>query len=151
MTRHGSPQFPAAIFPLRPTFEFASSVVSDASKPLSPLIPTGNAIPMQQRFGQIASRSFPLPVVTAPRSTENRNTHKSADRGFVPRRLSYASRRPKLFTGVDCLLGRPKPKEADTGRSRGRLPEQSLAMKRSGSRDEAVDQTHVPGTQGDAQ
>ena len=70
MTRHGSPQFPAAIFPLRPTLEFASSVVSDASKPLSPLIPTGNAIPMQQQFGQIASRPT---LLTARRNCASLN------------------------------------------------------------------------------
>jgi hypothetical protein len=52
---------------------------------------------------------FPLPVVTAPRSTENRNTHKSADRGFVPRRLSYASRRPQLFTKAEWRLWRCRP------------------------------------------
>ena len=101
VTRHGLPQFPAAAPPLRPTPEFAPSVVSDASqRSLSPAIPTGNAI----RSSDNSDRShhvprFPLPVVTSPRSAENRNTHRpsSAARGFVPRRLSYASRRPKLF------------------------------------------------------
>jgi hypothetical protein len=101
VTRHGLPQFPAAAPSLRPAIKFAPSVVSDAPKPLLPAIPTGNAI----RPSDNSDRShhvprLPLPVVTSPRSAENRNTHRpsSAARGFVPRRLSYAWRRPKLFT-----------------------------------------------------
>lgn len=43
--------------------------------------------------------------MTSPASAKNRNTHRSllAARGFVPRRLSYAYRRPKLFTMPETL------------------------------------------------
>jgi len=56
VTRHGMPQFPAAARPLRPTLEFAPTVVSDASKlPLA-----GNSHrhthPILRHFRQIASR-----------------------------------------------------------------------------------------------
>ena len=68
--------------------------------PISPVIPTGNAIRCSDNLH--GSHHVPLPVVTSPRSAENRNTHRpsSATRGFVPRRLSYAWRRPKLFTNA---------------------------------------------------
>ena len=63
---------------------------------LSPIMPTGIRIGPSDN----SDRTESPPVVTSPRSVENRNTHRpsSAARGFVPRRLSYASRRPKLFT-----------------------------------------------------
>jgi hypothetical protein len=51
----------------------------------------GKAFPFDV-IAQIVDRTdhVPLPVVTSPRSTENRNAHRpsSAARGFVPRRLS---------------------------------------------------------------
>ena len=107
VTRHGLPQFPPAAPLLRPTPEFAPSVVSDlATPPLASDLHrhanrcSGNS----DRSHHVQRRS--LPVVTSPRSAENRNTHRplSAARGFVPRRLSYASRRPKLFTKADGPL-----------------------------------------------
>jgi hypothetical protein len=105
VTRHGLPEVPAVAPSLRPTIEFAPSVVSDASKP--PLaIPNANAI----RCSDDSDRShhvprFPLPVVTSPGSAENRNTHRpsSAARGFVPRRLSDAHRRPSAEDRFDAL------------------------------------------------
>ena len=107
VTRHRPPQFPAAAPSLRPTPEAAPSVVSDAPKPPLASVPTGDAI----RCSDDSDRShhgprFPLPVVTSPRSAENRNTHRpsSAAPGFVLRRLSYAWRRPKLFTIAECRL-----------------------------------------------
>jgi hypothetical protein len=50
---------------------------------------------------------LPPPVMTSLRSAENRNTHRpsSAAREFIPQRLSYSSRRPKLFTNPGQRLG----------------------------------------------
>ena len=62
VTRHGLTQFPPAAPPLRPTPEFVPPLVSDASKLLLAVIPTGNAIRSQQQFGQTASRPT-LPTV----------------------------------------------------------------------------------------
>jgi hypothetical protein len=82
-----------------------SSATSPSS--LLPVISTG--IATQSSDTSVSSQHvprFPLPVVTAPGSAENRNTHRppSTARGFVPRGLSYAKRRPKLFTGAACPL-----------------------------------------------
>src|ERR1700735_5310780 len=82
--------------------------------------PTGNAIrPTVNSDRSHHVPRFPLPVVTSPRSAENRNTHRplSAARGFVPRRLSYASRRPKLFTIPDWQLSDIRYAEADIFKS----------------------------------
>ena len=51
-------------------------------------------------------RRAPTPVESASRPTQNRNPHRPQPgaRGFVPRGLSYASRRPKLFTGAEGRL-----------------------------------------------
>src|SRR5271170_5619691 len=60
MTRHGLPELPAAPPSLRPTPEFAPSVVNDTSKPPLAADPHRQRHPMQQRFRQIASRpAFP--------------------------------------------------------------------------------------------
>lgn len=57
------------------------------------------------RTGHAASRSHPFggiprPAASAPERAQNRNPQSSSplDRGFVPRRLSYACRHPKLST-----------------------------------------------------
>ena len=56
VTRHGLPQFPAAVPSLRSTIEFAPSVVSDAQKP--PLVSDAHRQrhPIHRQFSQIASR-----------------------------------------------------------------------------------------------
>ena len=101
VTRHGLPQFPPAAPPLRPTLEFAPSVVSDAPKlPLAGTSPPATPpMPATIRTDRITSRASPPPVVTSPRSAENRNTHRpsSAARGFVPRRLSARAGGTKLM------------------------------------------------------
>ena len=56
VTRHGPPQFPAAAPSLRPTIEFAPSVVSDAPKPPLASDPHRQRHQIQRQFGQIASR-----------------------------------------------------------------------------------------------
>src|ERR1700722_17963839 len=56
VTRHGLPQFPTAAPSLRPTIEFAPSVVSDAQKPALAGNPHRHTHPIQRHFGQIASR-----------------------------------------------------------------------------------------------
>jgi hypothetical protein len=71
---------------------------------------------IRRQFGQIASSpTLPTVVVTSSRSAENRNTHKpsSATRGFVPRRLSYASRRTKVFTEPERPLWSVQRQQAD--------------------------------------
>ena len=52
------------------------------------------------------SRFWSEPLGLAQGVAENRNPHSSTlvDRGFLPRRLSYASRHPKLFTTADRQL-----------------------------------------------
>lgn len=46
-----------------------------------------------------------LPVRREQAGPKTSNLHNAldADRGFVPRGLSYACQRPKLFTEADCL------------------------------------------------
>ena len=111
VTRHGLSPVPARQHPRcgLSRLKRASSLVSNAAE-----LPRVGHHPHRQRHqipATISDTSHhvphrPMPIVTSPRSTENRNTHRpsSAARGFVPRRLSYAKRRPKLFTRAERRL-----------------------------------------------
>ena len=74
-------------------------------KPTDPVMPASRSHP----FGRI-----PRPAASAPGQAENRNPHSSSpvDRGFVPRGLSYACRRPKLFTTSGQAGFTRRPEEA---------------------------------------
>ena len=102
VTRHGPPQFTAAAPSLRSMI--APSFVSDAPKHPLASDPHRQRHQIQRQLGQITSRS----TVGRDFATLSRNriTHRptSVARGFVPRRLSYASRRPQLFTEVEWQL-----------------------------------------------
>ena len=70
VTRHGPPRSPAAASPLRPMFEFAPSLVTDASAlPLTTLLHR-KAHPIPQRCGRIAPR---LALPTAGRDITRLN------------------------------------------------------------------------------
>jgi hypothetical protein len=56
VTRHGLPQFPAAVPALRPTIELAPSALSDAPKPPLASGSHRQRHPIQQQSGQIALR-----------------------------------------------------------------------------------------------
>ncbi|HEY6456054.1 MAG TPA: hypothetical protein VIY90_12330 [Steroidobacteraceae bacterium] len=70
VTRHGPPQFPAAASSLRPTIEFAPSVVSDAPKPPLASDPHRQRHQIQRQFRQIASRPT---LLTARRNCASLN------------------------------------------------------------------------------
>ena len=58
---------------------------------------------------------FPLSVVTSSRSAKNKIPidHLCTTRGFVPRGLSYAKRRPKLFTKAERRVNSLRSQQAD--------------------------------------
>jgi len=109
-------------------------------------VPSINSEVGTGRSGDDAARPHHVPTsppaaTKQPTSAINRNPHsrRTVTRGFVPRRLSYACRRPKLFTLAAGLSGRERRMQTVVSsstqvgtRSRvARSPDQGFATKTS--------------------
>jgi hypothetical protein len=72
----------------------------------------------------LASRVNTTPVTLTTRNSSNPHKPRATHRGFVPRGLSYAKRRPKLFTGAAGQLsgGERKKPTSRCGVTEGKSP-----------------------------
>src|ERR1700735_4669119 len=76
----------------------------------SAILPAPGLGSLPRLLGKTSGMAIPKSTVSAepgtPGTASSSNLHKpqAAHRGFVPRGLSYAKRRPKLFTQADWQL-----------------------------------------------
>lgn len=111
MTRHGMIQPSTAGIQPPATDPRAAIVISEANRAA-----LGRAPDRKHRAGRNEaacphpSWRFPTTVVQSltPAEIRNPHSHRLVPRGFLPRGLSYACRRPKLFTQADRQLSDDK-------------------------------------------
>jgi hypothetical protein len=97
---------------------------SRRSHSLSPTLPNRGIGAAPRSTGKTAGaavlgrRVNTTPVTLTTRNSSNPHNPRATHRGFVPRGLSYAKRRPKLLTGTEWQLSNPR---------REKLPPSKLA------------------------